>query len=202
MTFVKFIFYLGKRRGEGDKRIAKEQKEEKKEAPDRSGVRRNLDDKNSTKRKIHAGDDPSDDEDPRPGKVHYRGNFLTFEEFLQERTFLFIHHFSGRTDNLSKAVKEESEKLGLTVHTESIDIEHGDDLSGSEPYIFHLNYARAGRVDGYHAGFPCNTFTKLRWRPAGNMPGPLRSKAHPYGFDDRPQPRNRNMCQPGICQNW
>ena len=117
MTFVKFIFYLGKRRGEGDKRIAKEQKEEKKEAPDRSGVRRNLDDKNSTKRKIHAGDDPSDDEDPRPGKVHYRGNFLTFEEFLQERTFLFIHHFSGRTDNLSKAVKEESEKLGLTVHT-------------------------------------------------------------------------------------
>lgn len=197
VNIFKFIFYMGRRRGEEKEKTEKRKEDKEKEAPDRSGVKKNLDDRRGTKRKLHAGDDPPDDEDPKPGKIHYGGNFVTFEEFLEERTFLFIHHFSGRVDNLSKAVKEESEKLGLTVHTESIDIELGDDLTASEPYLNHLDYARQGRVDGFHAGFPCNTFSKLRWRPAPNMPGPLRSKSHPYGFEDL-TPAKKQECDIGT----
>ena len=197
VNIFKFIFYMGRRRGEEKQETEKRKEDKEKEAPDRSGVKKNLDDRRGTKRKLHAGEDPPDDEDPKPGKIHYGGNFVTFEEFLEERTFLFIHHFSGRVDNLSKAVKEESEKLGLTVHAESIDIELGDDLTASEPYLNHLDYARQGRVDGFHAGFPCNTFSKLRWRPAPNMPGPLRSKSHPYGFEDL-TPAKKQECDIGT----
>ena len=140
VNIFEFIFYLGRRHGGERQKTEKGKEDKEKEAPDRSGVKKNLDDRRGTKRKLHAGEDPPDDEDPKPGKIHYGGNFVTFEEFLEERTFLFIHHFSGRVDNLSKAVKEESEKLGLTVHTESIDIELGDDLTASEPYLNHLDY--------------------------------------------------------------
>ena len=197
LNIFELIFYLGRGHGGERQKTEKEKGDKEKEAPDRSGVKKNLDDRRGTKRKLHAGEDPPDDEDPKPGKIHYVGNFVTFEEFLEERTFLFIHHFSGRVDNLSKAVKEESEKLGLTVHTKSVDIELGDDLTASEPYLNHLDYARQGRVDGFHAGFPCNTFSKLRWRPAVNMPGPLRSKSHPFGFDDL-TPAKKQECDIGT----
>jgi len=53
-----------------------------------------------------------------------------------------------------------------------------------EPYKAHRRAAANGDVDGYHSGFPCTTFTKLRWRPSPGLPGPVRSQDYPYGFPD------------------
>ena len=196
LNAIKLLFYLVWTQGDGSEDKQKPKEEEGKQVnPDRSGIRKNMDEKRGTKRKLHAGEDPPEDEDPRPGKIHYGGDFLTFEEFLQERTFLFVHHFSGKVDHLSEAVKDECEKLGIQVHTESADLENGVDLAATEPYAGHLEYARQGKIDGFHAGFPCNTYTKLRWRPAKDMPGPLRSKSFPYGFPDLSEMKKKECDQ-------
>ena len=50
------------------------------------------------------------------------------------------------------------------------------------PFSKRLEDLRAGLHDGYHAGWPCTSFARLRWRPVPNMPGPVRSKAYPNGF--------------------
>ena len=39
-----------------------------------------------------------------------------------------------------------------------------------------------GKYHGGHAGFPCTTFTQLRWRAAPGMPGPVRSRHFIYGL--------------------
>ena len=42
--------------------------------------------------------------------------------------------------------------------------------------------AQRGRIDGYHAGFPCSTFSRLRHRREPGLPPPVRTKAEPYGM--------------------
>ena len=94
----KFLFCLALTHGDGsEQNKGKKEGEEAREAPDRSGIKKNADENRGTKRKLHAGEDPPDDDDPRPERVHYGGDFVTFEEFVQERTFLFVHQFSGET---------------------------------------------------------------------------------------------------------
>ena len=48
---------------------------------------------------------------------------------------------------------------------------------------------RRGRFDGFHSGFPCNTFSVARWNERAGMPGPIRSGKHIYGLpsNDRRQ---------------
>ena len=41
----------------------------------------------STERKDLCGDDPSGEDDPPKDKIHVRGRYLTFDEFLKERKF-------------------------------------------------------------------------------------------------------------------
>jgi hypothetical protein len=52
-------------------------------------------------------------------------------------------------------------------------------------------------VDGYHAGFPCTMFSRLRHRAALNMPGPVRTKAEPYGRRDSTD-REQAQCYEGT----
>ena len=137
-----------------------------------------------TKRKRFTGDDPDGEDEPPKDKVHVKGDYMDFDEYLKVRHFIFVHHFCGAEDNLSAAVEEESKALGITVNTYSVDKTSGGDLLKEEPYHTHRAAAAAGEIDGYHAGFPCNTFTKLRWRPVQGLPGPVRSKDFPYGFPD------------------
>ena len=113
-------------------------------------------------------------------RVEIDGTLLSMEEYLAERTFTFLHHFAGPVDNLGAAVKEESEKLGLKVSIVSVDEANGDNLLDSEPYVTHLGEAREGHLDGYHSGFPCSSFSVLRWRDSPGMPGPVRSSESPY----------------------
>ena len=72
----------------------------------------------------------------------------------------------------------------MKVKAISVDKEEqeSNDLAWDQPCKEHLQLAREGRVDGYHAGFPCSTFSRLRWRKADNMLGPVRSKEYPYGL--------------------
>ena len=46
-----------------------------------------------------------------------------------------------------------------------------DNLLENEPYSTHLRWARKGYVDAYHPGYPCSTFSKLRFRPADGHAG-------------------------------
>ena len=138
--------------------------------------------RNRTKRSRFAGDDPGGEDEPPKDKIMVNGVFMSFEEYIKHRKFIFLHHFSGPVDNLSIAVKEESERLGLVVDTSSSDLETGQDLMREQPYRDHRVAAEQGLIDGYHAGFPCTTFTKLRWREAPGMPRPVRSKGAPYGL--------------------
>ena len=122
------------------------------------------------------------DEEGNNSQEDYAEEAKTSEEYLKRRCFLFIHHFAGRDDVLGKAVKEAAAQRNLKVTVLSVDIENGTgDLSQDEPYLGHLKMAQAGLVDGYHAGFPCTTFSRLKFREAKGYPGPLRTATYPYG---------------------
>lgn len=122
-------------------------------------------------------------------KVEIDGTLMSFEDYLAERCFTFMHHFAGPSDNLGMAVKEESEKLGLKVRVVSVDEAQGENLLDSEPYITHLGQARKGHLDGYHSGFPCSSYSVLRLREAEGMPGPVRNSDYPYGIPGQPAER-------------
>ena len=66
-----------------------------------------------------------------------------------------------------------------------------------EPYLGHLKMAQAGLVDGYHAGFPCTTFSRLKFREAENYPGPLRTATFPYGRPEN-SARQQEQCDKGT----
>jgi hypothetical protein len=71
----------------------------------------------------------------------------------------------------------------------SCEKENGVDLLKEEPYLDFLKKAKEGFWDGMHSGFPCTSFSKLRWRKAEGYPGPVRSKRQPYGLPDLPKHR-------------
>ena len=128
------------------------------------------------KRKKEEGEEGGDEEGPRTGG--------TLKDYLHKRTFLFVHHYSGaERDVLSEAIKGEASVQNIKVKTISVDKEAGSgDLAKDEPYGQHLGWAQKGLIDGYHAGFPCTTFSRLRWRVQDGMPTPVRSKEEPYGL--------------------
>ena len=121
------------------------------------------------------------------------------EDYTVNRSFLFIHHFSGaRGDRLGRAIKAEAERMKMRVKVIGVDKESdGNDLSWDQPYTEHLKMAREGLVDGFHAGFPCSTFSRLRWREAPNLLGPVRSRSHPYGLPSN-TPAQQKECDVGA----
>lgn len=128
------------------------------------------------KRKKDRRDGGEEEEEPKKEN--------TLAGYLNKRTFLFVHNYSGaEKDVLSEAIKEEAVRQNVRVKTVSVDREEGSgDLAEDEPYNSHLSWAQKGLIDGYHAGFPCTTFSRLRWRAQEGMPTPVRSKEEPYGL--------------------
>ena len=112
----------------------------------------------------------------------------TLEEYYEKRVFVFIHHFAGPVDPLTTAMRNEALKQGVRLKAISVEKENGSgDLLADEPYNTHLRWARRGYVDAFHAGFPCSTFSRLRFRQREGMPGPVRTKSEPYGrYSNRP----------------
>ena len=127
------------------------------------------------------GDDGEEGSDEDPNAPHI-SNAKTIEEYLACRTFIYVHHFAGKNDPLGAAIKEEAEFQSLKVKVISVEKDKDTgDLLLDEPYNTHYMWAQRGYIDGYHSGFPCSTFSRLRFRDAPGLPKPVRTKLEPYG---------------------
>ena len=134
----------------------------------------------------------------RKGKPEEETFELTEEEYLANRKFRFIHHFSGKKDVLGLAMTSAAQVHGLQVEVLSVDKEAGTgNLMEAEPFDKHLEWARQGKVDGYHAGWPCTTYSRLRWRESVGMPGPVRSRKFPYGYPSN-SAKEQEECDTGT----
>ena len=94
----------------------------------------------------------------------------------------FLHLFCGPRDKLGEALVAEAAEAGLEVKVEAYDLCKGHDLTDPNLVREILEKAKAGKYQGAHSGFPCTTFTRLRWRPEEGQPGPVRSRQHIYGL--------------------
>jgi len=88
---------------------------------------------------------------------------------------VFLELFSG-TGRLGKAVAA----AGWTVVFWDILLGNQYDLRSQRNRSTVLQWVRGGWVRAWHAGFPCNSFSRARDRPGG--PPRLRSNAEPKGL--------------------
>ena len=122
------------------------------------------------------------DEKIEGDQVEIGGVMRDEKGYFGVRIFTFVHHYAGVNDGLGEALKEEAQVQGIRIRVVSVEKERGSDLLESEPFNNHKEKAASGDIDGYHSGFPCDTFTRLRWRRAPGLPPPLRSRDFPYGL--------------------
>ena len=106
----------------------------------------------------------------------------SFSEFRERRVFQFLHLFSGEPDVLGQAITEASHKENIRVGITSIDRDgnHGFDLKADHLFGDIMDDIRGGLYDGAHAGFPCGSFSMVRYRAGG--PLPVRSLSHIFGL--------------------
>ena len=158
--------------GRGQRRRAAEDQE-------KDERKRGRDDKKEREDRGRRGEDEED-----PGLPEKPQEASSVEEYMEGRIFLFIHHFSGgEQDVLTEQIQRQADIEDVKIKVVSVDREAGSgDLLRDFPYKTHLKWAQRGLVDGYHAGFPCSTFSRLRWRERQGYPGPVRSKLFPYGL--------------------
>ena len=142
------------------------------------------------------GDGEGNKED-RPEVATFNGREMTLEEFTRKRRFRVLHHYAGTNDPLSKAIKLTAEVYEMKVEVVTCEKKAGVDLLASEPFDSHCDQARGQKWDAYHSGFPCTTFSKLRWNKRDGYPGPVRSKREPYGFKGNSS-RQQAECDEGT----
>ena len=161
-------------------------------APQRKRPLDNKDLGKEDKSKVKKFREPEDDR-VEGEEVEFEGEMLSEAKYFTKRIFTFVHHFAGKTDNLSKAIEEEAKAQGVRVSTISVEKENGQNLAEREPYVHHLVSAKRGEIDGYHSGFPCNTYSRLRFREREGLPRPLRTKSFPYGLPGLDQRRKAEV---------
>ena len=107
----------------------------------------------------------------------------SFSDFKRNRTFRFLHLFSGKNDVLGDAIRRAAGAEGIQIEIVSFDslIDKGLNLAKDYPYLDVLEDARNGGFDGGHAGPPCGSFSRARWNP-GHGPVPVRSLEFIYGL--------------------
>jgi hypothetical protein len=117
------------------------------------------------------------------------GDGKDFGKFREKREFHFLHLFSGPDDKLGAALVQEGKKAGLVVKVDSLDIKRNPsmDLRCNSTMEVIESKVNKGDYDGYHAGFPCGSFSRVRWVESVGMPGPVRSRTHPYGLPTNTQ---------------
>ena len=97
---------------------------------------------------------------------------------------VFIHHFSGyRQGGLGEAVRREAALHRIRVLNIDRDWCLGHDLlddSAQAPYVLDIKLAAAGKVQGYHTGWVCSSFSRIRFLPGG--PPPVRDRSHLTGL--------------------
>lgn len=151
----------------------------------------------------HGDDQGQGEREGREDKPHDEKaldpkDFMSIEDYRKSRKFVFIHHFAGKNDVLGKAVLAAADVHGLKVEVISVDKEaNSGNLMEAEPYESHLMMAKQGKVDGYHSGWPCSTFSRLRWRHREGLPQPVRSRRFPYGLPSNSSPQ-QTECDAGT----
>ena len=118
-----------------------------------------------------------------------------FKTFKEGRIFKYLHLFSGPQDNLAEALKDECKTAGLEVEVKSVD----KDTSRWSDLDKEVN---DGGFDGSHAGFPCGSFSMLRWRASPGMPLPVRSSEFPYGLPSNSESQQREADQGTLFASW
>ena len=108
----------------------------------------------------------------------------SFDEFRKSRPFGFLHMFSGEKDQLGISIKAEAARARLEVYVEALDRKKDSELNLASPAIYdEIERSIDEREwDGFHSGFPCASFSRVRWRdsPGGKLP--VRSADHIYGL--------------------
>eukprot|EP00435_Cladocopium_sp_Y103_P024496 s339_g6.t1 len=127
-------------------------------------------------------DSKKEDKKEAEPKALINGRLMTLRAYMTKRRFHFLHLYAGADDPLGEAIRRQAKNRKMKVTVTSCDIESGADLLRKEPYETLLQQAHDSHWDGVHSGFPCTTFSRLRWREAEGYPGPVRSKQHPYGL--------------------
>eukprot|EP00435_Cladocopium_sp_Y103_P027802 s143_g6.t2 len=144
-------------------------------------------------------DQPEDDEGGDAGEEEsdpLRASSL--EEYFKKREFVFVHHYAGANDPLTAAVKEDAAAKGIRMKCIGVEKATGTgNLLADEPYATHMRWAERGYIDAFHAGFPCSTFSKLRFREAEGLPGPVRTMQEPYGRAAN-TPQEQRECDEGT----
>ena len=89
----------------------------------------------------------------------------------------------------------------VLLKTYSVEKDKGTgDLLKDEPYSTHLRWAKRGYIDAYHSGFPCATYSRLKFREAEGLQGPVRTKDEPdepYGKSSN-SPGGQQACDDGT----
>ena len=121
---------------------------------------------------------------PSPRAARALDKATSLEEFLEHREFAFLHYFAGVARfGLGEAVVQAARQHGLrAIHVSPDKARDGTDLLADEPYASHLEQAKVGEFDGGHSGWPCSSFSRLRFRAVPGMPGPVRDAQHLLGF--------------------
>ena len=117
----------------------------------------------------------------------------TLADFKELRVFTFLHLFAGPKDILGDSIRKKAKEAGLEVHVEGLDrkMDPGMDLSTETSYRKIGESIDAGERDGYHAGFPCGSFSRARHNKRGEGPPPVRSGSYIYGFEDNSREQQR-----------
>ena len=170
-----FAWGTSRSRGREDKAYEKEDDEKK-------------ENKQSPHKRRRTTKDPDNDDEP---KAEFNGKLMTVDVYTMKRRFNFLHMYAGKKDPLGEAIKRQAKAHRMKVTVISCEKENGVDLLAEEPYLEFLEKAKEGFWDGMHSGFPCTSFSRLRWREAKGYPGPVRSKRHPYGIPGIPRHRQQ-----------
>ena len=108
----------------------------------------------------------------------------SMREYVEMRPFKFLHHFAGERDGLAEELMTMAQEVYMRVSMVSVDRLGGTDLLAEEPYTTHLRGMLLGEYDAFHSGFPCSSFSRLRWKESPDLPKPVRSKVFIYGLPD------------------
>lgn len=95
----------------------------------------------------------------------------TFEEYRRSRAFRYLHLFLGETDQLSMSLKKAAARSRLEVYTWSHLTENETRRSTWQPLEPMTRSTGQSKkvswtdliVDGSHSGFPCGSFSRVRW---------------------------------------
>ena len=124
----------------------------------------------------------------------------TFNDYKNTRTFRFLHLFSGKRDVLGKEILRQCHAEGLRAEICALDKERdgGPNMLADQPYQDLVRDASKGDFDASHAGYPCGSFSRVRYVETEGMPGPVRSLQHIYGLPTNTQKQQKEADQGTI----